>query len=148
MEALEGAKLASLCTSIPPSLCRSAKANQLQNDGGVQAIVSIVATSPTDPATIENSMMFIDNMNTLGIPIDGASLAVGMVNIFTKGGVINPKTGKRVTAALALVAKTPEGAVTLQSFEGVSLVRSKRCFICTSFPVQLALKCQISALSY
>ncbi|KFH17871.1 putative anonymous antigen-1 [Toxoplasma gondii MAS] len=88
---------------------------------GSPVIVAVVNSSPTDPQTIEDSMNFVDNLKRAGAPVDGASLAGGMLSIFTKTA-LDMKTAKRVTAALAIAAETAEGSTALYNAGGTSVL--------------------------
>lgn len=83
--------------------------------------VAIVNSSPGDPQTIEDTMNFVENLNIAGAPIDGASLAGGMLSIFSKAAV-QMKTAKRVTAALAIAAESAEGSTALYNAGGTSIL--------------------------
>nr|CEL69917.1 TPA: anonymous antigen-1, putative [Neospora caninum Liverpool] len=98
----------------------SAHISRLHSEGS-PVIVAIVNSSPTDPQTIEDTMNFVDNMNRAGAPIDGASIAGGMLSIFSKAA-LGMKTAKRVTAALAIAAETAEGSTALYNAGGTSVL--------------------------
>lgn len=83
--------------------------------------VAIVNGSPTESQTITDTMMFVDNLNAAGAPIDGASIAAGMLSIFSKG-TVDMKTAKRVTAALAISAASPEGSSALLNAGGTGVL--------------------------
>ncbi|PFH34228.1 putative anonymous antigen-1 [Besnoitia besnoiti] len=98
----------------------AAHISQLHTEGS-PIVVAIVNSSPTDPQTIEDTMNFIDNLNRAGAPIDGASIAGGMLSIFSKAA-IGMKTAKRVTAALAIAAESAEGSTALYNAGGTSVL--------------------------
>lgn len=49
---------------------------KLITDGGVNAVVEIIKTVPSDQDTLKNCMLFIQNMNDSNVQIEGGDLGV------------------------------------------------------------------------
>ncbi|CRH00742.1 conserved Plasmodium protein, unknown function [Plasmodium relictum] len=85
---------------------------KLITDGGVDAIVEIIKSSPSDQETVKNCMSFIENMNELNVQIEGGELGIGLLNVFTSN-TYNTKLGKGIACALSVAAKSSSGAKAL-----------------------------------
>ncbi|SBS84940.1 conserved Plasmodium protein, unknown function [Plasmodium ovale curtisi] len=81
-------------------------------DGGVNAVVEIIKTIPTDQDTLKNCMLFIQNMNDSNVQVEGGELAIALLNVFTSS-TYNAKLGNAIVSALSVVSKSPSGAKSL-----------------------------------
>lgn len=91
---------------------------KLVDEGGLNAIVTIINSSPTDAETVENSMTFIDNLTDLGVTFDGSVLASGLIGILSKEKLPH-KAAKKVTKILAIVSSSANGAAAINETKGL-----------------------------
>eukprot|EP00923_Selenidium_pygospionis_P001038 GHVN01001571.1.p1 GENE.GHVN01001571.1~~GHVN01001571.1.p1 ORF type:complete len:2595 (+),score=325.02 GHVN01001571.1:17885-25669(+) len=79
------------------------------DDGGIDAMVAIINTAPSDTDLLDLAMDFVDNMAKAGVEIDPSAMAGGMLECLSKGK-LPTKTSARVMAALVVVAETEDGS--------------------------------------
>ncbi|CDJ64851.1 LOW QUALITY PROTEIN: hypothetical protein, conserved [Eimeria necatrix] len=87
---------------------------------GGPVCLAIVNSCPTDSQTVSDAMTFVENMDKAGSPLDGGTLAPGLLAIFSKK--INMKTAARVAAALAVATNSPSGAQAADAAGGMGTV--------------------------
>ncbi|SBS86760.1 conserved Plasmodium protein, unknown function [Plasmodium malariae] len=79
---------------------------KLITSGGVEAIVDIIKTVPSDQDTLKNCMTFIQNMNDSNVQIEGGELSTALLNVFTSN-TYNIKLRVGIVSALSVVSKSP-----------------------------------------
>lgn len=79
-----------------------------------------IFSCPSEPQTVSDTMTFVENMHKVGSPLDGGSLAPGLLAIFSKK--VDMKTASRVAAALAVATNSPSGAQAAAAAGGMGQV--------------------------
>ncbi|SCO73469.1 conserved Plasmodium protein, unknown function [Plasmodium vivax] len=87
---------------------------KLITDGGVNAVVEIIKTVPSDQDTLKNCMLFIQNMNDSNVQIEGGDLGVALLNVFTSSSY-NVKLGNVIVSTLSVAAKSASGSQILNA---------------------------------
>ncbi|EUD68706.1 hypothetical protein C922_01106 [Plasmodium inui San Antonio 1] len=89
---------------------------KLIGDGGLNAVVEIIKTVPSDQDTLKNCLLFIQNMNDSNVQIEGGDLGVALLNVFTSSSY-NVKLGDITISALSVAAKSASGSQILNAEE-------------------------------
>lgn len=82
---------------------------KLITDGGVDGIVEIVKSFPSDPDTLKNCMAFIKNMNDSNYQIEGREVGIALLNVFTSKTYTNKLTNG-IVLALCIISKSTSGS--------------------------------------